>query len=99
MTYSNRTYYKRNKGFSGNLLEWFNKCVENEDVFRIWYKDGGEDQTCSYIRILSIMELADGDYLLGLVDTDTEEGKELISYERLSNISSFALVVNEEDYE
>lgn len=98
MACSNKTYYKRNKGFSGSLLEWFNKCVDNEDVFRTWYKVDAKGLIFSFARIISILELTDGDYLLGLLAADSEDGKELISYERLSAISAFALVSNEEDY-
>ena len=100
MTITNKDFYKRYKNFSGSFIEWFNTCVDENDVFRFWYKSD-PDAEADYVKISSVIDIG-GDFLLGLkyVDWngDDEEGKEIVDFKRLSEVSAFEIIANEEDF-
>ena len=101
MKITNKDFYKRYKNFSGSLFEWFRACVNENDVFRFWYKGEPEDAEADYVQISSVIDIG-GDFLLGLkyVDwNDGEEGKEMIEFKRLSEVSVFEILANEEETE
>lgn len=101
MKITNKDFYKRYKNFSGSFLEWFRACVNENDVFRFWYKGELEDAEADYVQISSVIDIG-GDFLLGLkyVDwNDGEEGKEMIEFKRLSEVSVFGILANEEETE
>lgn len=98
---TNKGFYKRYKNFGGSLIDWFNTCVDEDDIFRFWYKDGVED--ADFVKIVNVIDIGN-DYLLGLkiVDwnnVDEEEQKASVFYKRLSEVSSFMIIANEEDYD
>lgn len=98
---TNKDFYNRYKNFSGSFFEWFRACVNENDVFRFWYKGDPEDAEADYVQISSVIDIG-GDFLLGLkyVDwNDGEEGKEMIEFKRLSEVSVFEILANEEDSE
>lgn len=101
MKITNKDFYERYKNFSGSLFEWFRACVNENDVFRFWYKGEPEDAEADYVQISSVIDIG-GDFLLGLkyVDwNDGEEGKEMIEFKRLSEVSVFEILANEENEE
>lgn len=101
MKITNKDFYERYKNFSGSLFEWFRACVNENDVFRFWYKGEPEDAEADYVQISSVIDIG-GDFLLGLkyVDwNDGEEGKEMIEFKRLSEVSVFEILANEEETE
>lgn len=101
MKIANKDFYKRYKNFSGSFFEWFRACVNENDVFRFWYKGEPEDAEADYVQISSVIDIG-GDFLLGLkyVDwNDGEEGKEMIEFKRLSEVSVFEILANEEETE
>ena len=101
MKITNKDFYERYKNFSGSLFEWFRACVNENDVFRFWYKGEPEDAEADYVQIPSVIDIG-GDFLLGLkyVDwNDGEEGKEMIEFKRLSEVSVFEILANEEETE
>ena len=101
MEIMNKDFYKRYRNFSGSFFEWFRACVNENDVFRFWYKDEPEDAEADYVQISSVIDIG-GDFLLGLkcVDwNDGEEGKEMVEFKRLSEVSTIEILANEEDYE
>lgn len=101
MKITNKDFYERYKNFSGSLFEWFRACVKENDVFRFWYKGDPEDAEADYVQISSVIDIG-GDFLLGLkyVDwNDGEEGKEMIEFKRLSEVSVFEILANEEETE
>lgn len=97
---TNKDCFKQYRNFSGSMREWFNLCVRESDVFRVWYRDDPSDETCDFVNIIGVIELSN-DYLLELkYDTpDCEEGKEHIFFTRLSDIRSLTILANEDDYE
>lgn len=98
---TNKDFYKRYKNFSGSFFEWFRACVNENDVFRFWYKDDPEDMDADYVQISSVIDIG-GDFLLGLkfVDwNDGEEGKEMVEFRRLSEVKVIEIFANEEDSE
>lgn len=101
MTITNKDFYKRYKNFSGSFFEWFRACVDENDVFRFWYKGDPEDAEADYVQISSVIDIG-GDFLLGLkfVDwNDEEEGKEMVEFRRLSEVRAIEIFANEEDLE
>ena len=101
MKITNKDFYKRYRNFSGSFFEWFRACVDENDVFRFWYKDEPEDAESDYVQISSIIDIG-GDFLLGLKHADWnggEEGKEMVEFKRLSEVSAIEILANEEDYE
>lgn len=98
---TNRNFYRRYKNFSGSLIDWFNTCVDENDIFRVWYKGDDEDLEADYVQIVNVIDIKN-DYLLGLQTVEwkgEEPGKESVCYRRLSDISEFSIIANEEDYE
>lgn len=101
MTITNRDFYKRYKNFSGSFFEWFRACVDENDVFRFWYKGDPEDAEADYVQISSVIDIG-GDFLLGLKFVDwnsEEEGKEIVEFRRLSEVRAIEIFANEEDSE
>lgn len=101
MTITNRDFYKRYKNFSGSFFEWFRACVDENDVFRFWYKGYPEDAEADYVQISSVIDIG-GDFLLGLKFVDwngEEEGKEMVEFRRLSEVRAIEIFANEEDSE
>lgn len=101
MKITNKDFYKRYKNFSGSFLEWFRACANENDVFRFWYKNEPEDAEADYVQISSVIDIG-GDFLLGLKFVnwnDGEEGKEMIEFKRLSEVSVFEILANEEETE
>lgn len=101
MKITNKDFYKRYRNFSGSFFEWFHACVNENDVFRFWLKDEPEDAEADYVQILSVIDIG-GDFLLGLKYVDwngREEGKEMVEFKRLSEVSTIEILANEEDYE
>ena len=101
MTITNKDFYKRYKNFSGSFFEWFRACVDENDVFRFWYKGDPEDAEADYVQISSVIDIG-GDFLLGLkfVDwNDEEEGKKMVEFRRLSEVRAIEIFANEEDLE
>lgn len=101
MTITNKDFYERYKNFSGSFLEWFRACVDENDVFRFWYKDDPEDAEADYVKISSVIDIG-GDFLLGLKFVDwggDEEGKEMVELKRLSEVRVFEIFANEEEIE
>lgn len=101
MTITNKDFYERYKNFSGSFLEWFRACVDENDVFRFWYKDDPEDAEADYVKISSVIDIG-GDFLLGLKFVDWgggEEGKEMVEFKRLSEVRVFEIFANEEEIE
>lgn len=98
---ANKDFYKRYKNFSGSFSEWFRACVDENDVFRFWYKDDPEDMDADYVQISSVIDIG-GDFLLGLkcVDwNDEKEGKEMVEFRRLSEVKVIEIFANEENEE
>ena len=96
MEITNKDFYKRYKNFSGSFLEWFRACVNENDLFRFWYKDDPEDAEADYVQISSVIDIG-GDFLLGL--KYGEEGAEMVEFRRLSEIRTIAILANEENEE
>lgn len=102
MTITNKDFYERYKNFSGSFLEWFRACVDENDVFRFWYKDDPEDETADLVQIVSVVSIGNDDFLLGLkfVDwNDDEEGREMVEFKRLSEVRVFEIFACEEEIE
>ena len=100
MQITNKDFYKRYKNFSGSFIDWFNTCVNEDDVFRFWYFDDEEDATADFVKIKGVIDIGT-DYILQLQSeawNEEEEGKETFTFTRLSNVRSFMLLANEEDY-
>lgn len=98
---TNKDFYKRYKNFSGSFFEWFRACVNENDVFRVWYKDDPEDAEADYVQISSVIDIG-GDFLLGLKFVDwnnEEEGKEMVGFRRLSEVKVIEIFANEENEE
>lgn len=98
---TNKDFYERYKNFSGSFFEWFRACVNENDVFRFWYKDDPEDIDADYVQISSVIDIG-GDFLLGLKCVDwnnEEEGKEMVEFRRLSEIRTIAILASEENEE
>ena len=101
MKITNKNFYKRYRNFSGSFFEWFRACVNENDVFRFWYKDDPEDANADYVQISSAIDIG-GDFLLGLKPVDwngEQEGKEMVEFVRLSEVSAIEIFANEEDLE
>lgn len=101
MKITNKDFYKRYKNFSGSFFEWFRACVNENDVFRFWYKGDPEDANADYVQISSVIDIG-GDFLLGLKCVNwnnEEEGKEMIEFRRLSEVRVIEILANEEDSE
>ena len=49
MEITNKDFYERYKNFSGSFFEWFRACVNENDVFRFWYKGDPEDAEADYV--------------------------------------------------
>lgn len=101
MKITNKDFYKRYKNFSGSFFEWFRACVNENDVFRFWYKDDPEDTEADYVKISSVIDIG-GDFLLGLKCVnwnDEKEGKEMVEFRRLSEVRVIEILANEEDSE
>ena len=101
MKIANKDFYKRYKNFSGSFFEWFRACVDENDVFRFWYKGDPEDANGDYVQISSVIDIG-GDFLLGLKSVDwkgEEEGKEMVEFVRLSEVRTIEIFANEEDLE
>ena len=100
MRITNKDFYQRYKNFSGSFIEWFDTCLDENDVFRFWFKGDPEDTEADYVKISSVIDIG-GDFLLGLkyVDWNDDEGKEMVEFKRLSEVSAFEIIANEEDFE
>lgn len=101
MKITNKSFYERYKNFSGSFFEWFRACVNENDVFRFWYKGDPEDANGDYVQISSVIDI-DGDFLLGLKFVDwngEEEGKEMVEFVRLSEVRAIEIFANEENEE
>lgn len=101
MKITNKGFYERYKNFSGSFFEWFRACVNENDIFRFWYKDDPEDMDADYVQISSVIDIG-GDFLLGLKRVgwnDEEEGKEMVEFRRLSEVKVIEIFANEEDSE
>ena len=100
MKITNKDFYQRYKNFSGSFIGWFDHCLDENDVFRFWFKGDPEDAEADYFKISSVIDIG-GDFLLGLKHVnwnDEEEGKEMVEFQRLSEVSAFEIIANEEDY-
>lgn len=98
---TNKDFYERYKNFSGSFFEWFRACIDENDVFRFWYKDDPEDMDADYVQISSVIDIG-GDFLLGLKCVNwngEEEGKEMVEFKRLSEVRAIEILANEEDSE
>lgn len=93
---TNKDFYNRYKNFSGSFFEWFRACVNENDVFRFWYKGDPEDANADYVQISSVIDIG-GDFLLGL--KYGEGGKEMVEFVRLSEVRAIEIFANEEDSE
>lgn len=93
MEITNRDCFDRNVGFSGYICDWFEKHVKPADLFRIWFRDD-PDGTCDFYHIINVITTGD-DIFLGMVPYDCNDNP--IYWHRLSEISSFAILTNEED--
>ena len=91
---TNKDFYRRYKNFSGSFFEWFRACVNENDVFRFWYKGDPEDANADYVQISSVIG---GNFLLGL--KYGEEGKEMVEFVRLSEVRAIEIFANEENEE
>ena len=101
MKITNKDFYKRYKNFSGSFFEWFRSCVNENDVFRFWYKGDPEAANGDYVQISSVIDIG-GDFLLGLKFVDwnvEEEGKEMVEFRRLSEVRVIEILANEENEE
>ena len=101
MKMTNKDFYKRYNNFSGSFLEWFRACVNENDVFRFWYKDDPEDTEADYVQMSRVIDIG-GDFLLGLKCVNwnsEEEGIEMVEFRRLSEVRVIEILANEEDSE
>lgn len=74
-------------GYYGDFLTWFlDEDVEGK-IFHVWFKEKSNDpQKCLMGYFSQIIELPDGDILIGFRDINRID-KTLIVYFRLSEIS------------
>lgn len=101
MQIANKYFYERYRNFSGSFPEWFNACVDEHDVFRFWYKGDPEDMDADFVQLVGVIDI-NNDYLLELKSVDwreNDEGKEMISFVRLSEVREFVIFATEEDKE
>lgn len=76
-------------GFWKNMEAWFSENDVFNKVFRIWYNDADADETCDFVFIYQAVQLADGDYLLGVRSYDDSYDDKMypsINYVRLSKV-------------
>lgn len=95
MEITNKDFFKNieKQGYAGNIIDWYKYCVKPSDLFRIWFKDN-PDGTCDFYHIVNVITAGD-DIFLGMVPYDCNDNP--VYWHRLSEISSFALLPNEED--
>jgi len=90
---------KIEKSFYGDLMTWVLDTDVHNKLFRVWYSDDpNEDEECSYEYFTEIIELGNGDYLIGMQGYDcSKEDKRSTSiwYHRLSEIK-FAYVESDQ---
>lgn len=99
----NENFYETNNGFCGTFEEWFNKCVDSNNVFRFWYHNMPEDSRCLFGSIVSVIEIPN-DYLLAIdFDYDYDDGalyrgnsdKKSLSYCKLSEFRDISIYEND----
>lgn len=77
-------------GYFGDFYTWYLDEDIGNKLFRVWFdKDAESDEVCSYEWFSQIIELPDGDILIGMrfYDDSKEDCRsESIYYHRLSEI-------------
>ena len=87
------------KGYFGDLLTWVLDDDIQDKVFRVWFDKENMDETCSYMYFTQIIELGNGDFLIGLQEYDeTKPGRRYpyITYRRLGEFN-FAYCESDQD--
>ena len=87
------------KGYYGDLLTWFLDEDIEYKLFRVWFKNDPDDMECSFMYFTQIINLENGDYLVGLQPyDDTRENSRYpqITYHLLSEIH-FAYYEEDQD--
>lgn len=77
------------KGYFSDLITWFLDDDIQYKLFRVWFKNEQDDTGCHFMYIAQIINLENGDYLIGLQhydDTQKNCRYPQISYHLLSEI-------------
>lgn len=86
-------------GYYGDFLTWALDESAQEHLFRVWFKEDFDQETCEYYYFSQIIELPDGDILIGMREYDKNEKDKRstsIYYHKLSEIQ-FAYVPEDEE--